>query len=76
MISSKYFIHHLIFPLPMFQVLKKATNAGAGMINKGLKAVNSTHIGMYSQNRVEVSGAEEYNRVPTAQGKQGKQGKW
>ena len=38
-----------------FQVLERAKNLGAGMVHLGLKPVNSTRVGIYSQNRVEVS---------------------
>jgi len=37
------------------QVLVKAANVGAGLIHKGLTPQNSTFVGLYSQNRVEVS---------------------
>lgn len=34
-------------------VFEKALNAGSGFIKKGLKPINSTRVGIYTQNRVE-----------------------
>lgn len=36
------------------KVLVRAANVGAGLIAKGLKPENTTNVGIYSQNRVEV----------------------
>ncbi|KAJ8318094.1 hypothetical protein KUTeg_003185 [Tegillarca granosa] len=40
-------------------VLVKAANFGAGLISKGQKPVNTTNIGLYSQNRVEYGIIEQ-----------------
>lgn len=53
-------ISHLViiadFSLFFFviKVLVRAANVGAGLIAKGLKPENTTNVGIYSQNRVEV----------------------
>lgn len=38
----------------VIKVLVRAANVGAGLIAKGLKPENTTNVGIYSQNRVEV----------------------
>ena len=43
-----------IFCLWLFQVLSRAKHVGSGLLHLGMKATNTTRIGMYSQNRVEV----------------------
>lgn len=51
-------ISHLViiagFFLFVIKVLVRASNVGAGLIAKGLKPENTTNVGIYSQNRVEV----------------------
>lgn len=39
----------------VLQVLERAKNVGAGLLALGLLPQNSTHVGVYSQNRPEVS---------------------
>ena len=41
-------------------VIRKAENTGAGFIQKGLKPLNTTRVGIYSQNKVEVSKRKDY----------------
>lgn len=51
-------ISHLVIIAVFFcfviKVLVRAANVGAGLIAKGLKPENTTNVGIYSQNRVEV----------------------
>lgn len=54
-------ISHLVIIADFFfffcfviKVLVRAANVGAGLIAKGLKPENTTNVGIYSQNRVEV----------------------
>lgn len=43
-----------VFFFFVIKVLVRAANVGAGLIAKGLKPENTTNVGIYSQNRVEV----------------------
>lgn len=35
-------------------VIERTKFIGSGLVNKGVKPVNSTNVGIYSRNRVEV----------------------
>lgn len=55
-ISHLVIIADFLFFVVFFviKVLVRAANVGAGLIAKGLKPENTTNVGIYSQNRVEV----------------------
>jgi long-subunit acyl-CoA synthetase (AMP-forming) len=36
------------------EIIERTNHIGSGLINKGVQAQNSTNIGIYSKNRVEV----------------------
>jgi len=45
-------------PLPVLQVSDRAQHLGSGLLHKGLKPNANTLIGIFAQNRPEVSEAE------------------
>lgn len=53
-ISHLVIIADFSFFFFVIKVLVRAANVGAGLIAKGLKPENTTNVGIYSQNRVEV----------------------